>query len=44
MAEAMGLEWGGAWTSIVDEPHIQLKTGLTVAQMRERVENGQGVV
>lgn len=37
------LEWGGNWR-FVDEPHIQWRTGLTMAQMRERVKNGQSVV
>jgi peptidoglycan L-alanyl-D-glutamate endopeptidase CwlK len=37
------LEWGGDWR-FVDEPHIQWRTGLTMAQMRERVKNGQSVV
>lgn len=37
------LEWGGDW-KFVDEPHIQWKTGLTMAQMRERVKAGQSVV
>lgn len=42
IAEDLGLEWGGSWKGIVDEPHIQLKTGLTIAQMRERFESGKG--
>jgi len=42
IAEDMGLEWGGSWKGIVDEPHIQLNTGLTIAQMRERFESGKG--
>lgn len=25
LAKQVGLEWGGAWTSIVDRPHVQLK-------------------
>ena len=37
------LEWGGDW-KFIDEPHIQWRTGLTMAQMRERVKNGQSVV
>lgn len=31
------IEWGGDWTSIVDPPHYEYKTGLTLAQMREIV-------
>ncbi len=43
IAEAQGLEWGGSWKSFVDRPHIQLKTGLALAQMRERVAAGKRV-
>jgi len=44
IAESQGLEWGGRWTSIVDRPHVQLKTGLTLAEMRDRVAAGKAVV
>ena len=37
------LEWGGDW-KFVDEPHIQWRTGLTMAQLRERVAKGQAIV
>ena len=37
------LEWGGNW-KFVDEPHIQYRTGLTIAQMRERVAAGKSIV
>lgn len=37
------LEWGGNW-KFVDEPHIQWRTGLTMAQLRERVAKGQAIV
>jgi len=37
----LGLEWGGDWTSIIDKPHFQLKAGITLAQVRERFEEGQ---
>jgi len=40
---SVGLEWGGAWKGITDEPHFQLATGLTMAQMRERVAEGKDV-
>lgn len=44
----IGLEWGGSWKSIVDEPHFQLRPNwandLTEKQMlaalRDRVGNG----
>jgi peptidoglycan L-alanyl-D-glutamate endopeptidase CwlK len=44
IGESLGLEWGGSWKSIVDEPHFQVKTGLTMAQMRERVASGKSVL
>lgn len=34
-AEECGLEWGGSWTSIVDQPHYNVKTGKTTAQLRK---------
>jgi len=37
------LEWGGDW-KFVDEPHIQWKTGLTLAEMRERVAAKKSIV
>ena len=44
----LGLEWGGNWTSIVDQPHFQLRpdwaAGLTerqmLAELRDRVAAG----
>jgi peptidoglycan L-alanyl-D-glutamate endopeptidase CwlK len=36
----LGLEWGGDWISFVDKPHFQLKTGQTLAQVREKFESG----
>ncbi len=44
LAEAHGLEWGGHWQSFVDRSHIQLRTGLTLAEMRARVAAGRAVV
>jgi peptidoglycan L-alanyl-D-glutamate endopeptidase CwlK len=40
IAEALGLEWGGHWTVFQDTPHIQLKTGCTLAEARKRVKEG----
>lgn len=31
-----GLEWGGSWKSIVDMPHYEIATGLSMAQKREK--------
>ena len=39
IAESLGLEWGGRW-QFSDEPHIQLKLGLTLAECRERKAKG----
>ena len=40
IAESLGHEWGGHWTSFQDTPHIQIKTGCTLAQARQRVKDG----
>lgn len=34
IARSCGLEWGGAWTSKIDPPHMQLP--ITLAQARQR--------
>ena len=34
-APACGLEWGGSWKSIVDQPHYEIATGLTMMRKRE---------
>ncbi len=47
----MGLEWGGNWTSVVDQPHFQLRpTWASVlsekemlAELRDRVASGQSI-
>lgn len=38
LAGKHGLEWGGAWTTIKDEPHFEVKTGLTLAEKRARYQ------
>jgi peptidoglycan L-alanyl-D-glutamate endopeptidase CwlK len=43
IGKSLGLEWGGDWTTIQDEPHFQLKLGMTLAECRERVANGQSI-
>jgi peptidoglycan L-alanyl-D-glutamate endopeptidase CwlK len=40
VGESLGLEWGGRWKKLVDRPHFEAKTGLTLAQMRQRVASG----
>ena len=47
----LGLEWGGNWKTIVDQPHFQLRPGWAgditekemLAELRERVETGTPV-
>lgn len=34
LAPKYGLEWGGTWKTFTDEPHYELKTGLTMASKR----------
>lgn len=36
VAKAVGLEWGGDWTSFKDMPHVQDTQGLTLAQLRAK--------
>lgn len=38
------LEWGGDWKSFKDEPHFEVKTGLTTAQKRARVASGTSIL
>lgn len=42
VGKGVGLEWGGDWKSIIDNPHFQLKTGKTMAQLRELTESAGG--
>ena len=42
IGEELGLEWGGRW-EFQDTPHLQLKTGLTLAQARQLVREGEPV-
>jgi hypothetical protein len=37
IGQKLGLEWGGAWQSIKDEPHFQIRVGRSVAQLRALV-------
>lgn len=34
----LGLEWGGDWHSIQDQPHFQIKTGRSVSQLNAIVQ------
>lgn len=44
VGEALGLEWGGSWSSIVDMPHYQLKIGLTLEQALARHNAGESIL
>ncbi|HWM26765.1 MAG TPA: M15 family metallopeptidase [Chthoniobacterales bacterium] len=39
-----GLEWGGDWKSFKDEPHFNLKTGKTMAELRAAFLKGEPYV
>lgn len=47
----LGLDWGGNWKTIVDQPHFQLRPGWAggitekemLAELRDRTENGTPV-
>ena len=43
IGRSLGLEWGGDWKSFPDEPHFQMKTGLTLGQMRIRIAAGADI-
>jgi len=43
IGESLGLEWGGRW-KFVDEPHFQLKLGLSITQLHNRKMSGLDVV
>lgn len=40
VGDALGLEWGGRWTTIVDRPHFQMDIGLTTTQLLNLYNNG----
>ena len=52
LGESLGLEWGGRWKSIIDEPHYQFRpawaTGLPerefLAALRTRVSKKQDIL
>jgi peptidoglycan LD-endopeptidase CwlK len=39
----LGLEWGGNFSSIIDKPHFQCRTGKTLAELRALVKAGKPV-
>lgn len=44
IGKTLGLEWGGDWTSIIDKPHFQLKTEVSLAEVRAKFEGGSAFV
>lgn len=38
------VEWGGSWRTFPDLPHYQLKTSLSLAEIRRRFETGNVIV
>jgi peptidoglycan L-alanyl-D-glutamate endopeptidase CwlK len=51
LGKELGLEWGGNWKTIVDQPHFQLRPGWSaqmnernlLAELRNRKSHGDGV-
>ena len=43
-AEGLRVDWGGDWKRLKDTPHFEYRTGLTLAEMRERKEAGLPVI
>ena len=44
VGKVQGIDWGGDWTSFVDQPHYELSTGMTLAVVRTNFENGLSFV
>lgn len=44
LAATLGVEWGGNWTTIVDQPHYQVATGKPTSQVRALFEAGTLIV
>jgi peptidoglycan L-alanyl-D-glutamate endopeptidase CwlK len=41
IGKKMGLDWGGDWKGgLVDKPHFEFPTGLTIAQLRQHMTDG----
>ena len=39
----LGLEWGGEFSSIIDKPHFQCRTGKTLAELRALLKAGKPI-
>lgn len=44
IAEKYNIEWGGSWSSFKDYPHFEYKTGKTLAQLRQLVNEGKNIL
>ncbi len=44
VGKAQGLEWGGDWASIQDEPHFQVRDVGSVADLRRKFEQGEALM
>jgi peptidoglycan L-alanyl-D-glutamate endopeptidase CwlK len=44
LGKALGLEWGGDWTSFPDEPHFQIVKETALASIGESFTKGQAFV
>lgn len=44
IAEKYNIEWGGSWKSFKDYPHFEYKTGKTLAQLRQLVQEGKDIL
>lgn len=38
LAAGLNIEWGGDWKGMPDTPHFEIKTGLTMAEKREKYQ------
>jgi hypothetical protein len=43
IGKALGLEWGGDFSSITDKPHFQCKKGKTMAELRKLKKEGKEI-
>jgi peptidoglycan L-alanyl-D-glutamate endopeptidase CwlK len=44
IAEKYDIEWGGSWKSFKDYPHFEYKTGKTLSQLRQLVNEGKDIL
>jgi peptidoglycan L-alanyl-D-glutamate endopeptidase CwlK len=43
IGKSIGLEWGGDFKTIIDQPHFQCKTGKTLAELRALKKAGKPI-